>query len=128
MKNSTIIFIIIVLLLLFTGFILPRLLPSPEAPFGQHKWDSARPKMAVIESAIGAYLLNTGQYPTSLDDLISSPGLSGWVGPYLDEKQLYDPWDRLFIYKRYSDTYQLKSYGADGEPGGEGENEDIYND
>ena len=84
--------------------------------------------MAVIESAIGAYLLNTGQYPTSLDDLISSPGLSGWVGPYLDEKQLYDPWDRLFIYKRYSDTYQLKSYGADGEPGGEGENEDIYND
>ena len=91
-------------------------------------WNSARVRMAPIESVISTYLLNTGQYPQTLNDLIVDPGLPGWTGPYLKPSQIYDPWGRMYIYKINSNGYILISHGADGLPGGEGYNTDIYND
>ena len=88
--------------------------------------------MVPIESAIEAYHLNTGQYPAKLEDLVTCPeGNEGsWHGPYLKERQLYDPWDRSFIYEPNStdtDRYVIISYGEDGMQGGDGYGEDIYN-
>ena len=98
------------------------------------KWDIAKPKMKTIDTAIGAYLLNTGEYPSTLDDLIECPsGLEDvWAGPYLKESSLYDPWDNQYIYIPEGTinpgSYDLISYGEDGAQGGEGYNTDIYND
>ncbi len=91
------------------------------------KWDSCKSKIAPIESAIDTFLLNTNYYPKTLDELIVNPGLNGWAGPYLKEKQLYDPWDNPYTYLPYKGGYDLISYGADGVKGGEGYNQDIYN-
>ena len=101
---------------------------------GRAKRDLAQPKMTNIETAIDAFFLNTGQYPGSLDDLITCPsGLEDvWTGPYLKNSQLLDPWDNPYIYVPEGSinpgSYDLISYGADGAAGGEGENADIYND
>lgn len=125
----TIIFILIILTLLFFSIIIAQRLFKQTT---SAKYDAARPKMAPIESSIETFLQNTGQYPTTLNDLIENPGLPGWTGPYLKESQLYDPWDRMYIYipngTNNSNNFDIISYGADGVPGGEGINADIYND
>jgi general secretion pathway protein G len=90
------------------------------------RWDSARPKMAIIESAIDVYVKNTGHYPGSLDELLITP--PGMNEPYLKSTSLYDPWGNKYIYEPNSlnpEGYDLISYGADGKPGGKGENKDI---
>ena len=96
-----------------------------------HPYNSARAKMAPVESAIDTYKLNTGKLPSKLEDLVvCPPGLNGWAGPYLKTSQLYDPWDRPFTYEPNThdpNNYIIKSYGTDGKPGGKGYDADIYN-
>ena len=120
-----------------TGIILPLIilfyikLMSPNSySINETRFNLTRAKMTPVESAIEAYHINTSQYPVELEDMVKCPaGLEDlWKGPYLREIQLYDPWERPYIYNLTNDGYELISYGADGLPGGEGYNEDIYND
>jgi general secretion pathway protein G len=101
------------------------------------KKDLAKPKMALIESAIERFSLDCGQYPDDsmgLDALLIAPaGLEEkWNGPYLKESQLLDPWGNPYIYVADSEinpgSFDLVSLGADGVEGGEGDNEDIFNE
>ena len=116
--------VVIVILAMLSGIVAPKFFQQIE----KARWDSCRSKMTPIESSIDTFLLNTNYYPNSLDELVTDPGLAGWAGPYLKESQLYDPWDRPFIYNLTNNGYELMSYGADGVQGGEGYNADIYND
>lgn len=104
--------------------------------FGQS--DEARARlipsyMAVIGGKLDLYKLDVGKYPTSsegLKALIQNPGgVSNWNGPYLQEKQLKDPWNNEFLYSSpgQKGPYELKSLGADGKDGGEGPNRDVTN-
>jgi len=93
--------------------------------------------MKLVEDALERFAINCGRYPDGsegLGALLSAPEelAEKWRGPYLKRKQLNDPWDNPFVYEApgevSSDIYVLISYGADGEPGGEGDNEDITNE
>jgi len=122
--------VVIIILALLGGIAAPKLFKQ----IGRSRRDIARPKMVPIESAIGAYLLNTGEYPSTLDDLLMCPsGLENvWAGPYLKPSQLLDPWKNPYQYFPEGTinpgSYDLVSYGADSAQGGEGDNVDIYND
>jgi general secretion pathway protein G len=116
--------VVIVILSILSGIAAPKFFEQIK----KARYDSCKPKMAQIESVIETFLMNTQYYPENLNELISDPGLPGWAGPYLKEKQLYDPWGNPYQYILYNDGYDLFSYGADGQDGGEGYNEDIYND
>jgi general secretion pathway protein G len=48
-----------------------------------------------------------------------------WQGPYLDRELLKDAWGRPYLYAREEEYYSLKTLGADGEPGGDGANQDL---
>jgi general secretion pathway protein G len=127
---KTVIIMIGIIILLFIGF--HQIFFKPQIA---DRWGgSTRPKMTPIEAAIDAYHLNTNQYPVKLEDMITCPtGLEDlWKGPYLKESQMYDPWNRLYIYDPNGTLsgagYDIISYGADGKPGGEGYDTDIYND
>ncbi len=93
-----------------------------------------RIKMNLIEAAIDTYLLNTNQFPKTLNDLIVDPNIAGWCGPYVYKNQLNDTWGRPYIYRSYLNNqsqpngYIIISYGADGKPGGKGINTDFHND
>jgi len=104
---------------------------------GKAKRDIAKAKMANIESAIGMFYLDCGRYPDEsqgLSELIEMPAdLEGkWREPYLKQSELFDPWDNPYIYIEEGvvnpGSFDLISYGADGMEGGEGDDEDIYND
>jgi general secretion pathway protein G len=82
-----------------------------------------------IADAIDIFKSDTGQYPEKLDDLMTNPGLDRWNGPYL-RRQPLDSWDQPYIYEVLGEgtyPYELKTYGSDGNPGGEGEAKDYSN-
>jgi general secretion pathway protein G len=87
-------------------------------------------QIAQIRSAMDIFLIDTGRYPTEqegLDALIANNNtLPGWNGPYLrDGKLPNDPWGGVFSYKLENGNVRIMSLGADGQPGGEGQNADI---
>jgi general secretion pathway protein G len=125
--------VVIIILGLLAGVAAPRFIKS----ISKAKKDLAKPKMAIIDSAIQRFALDCGQYPDDsmgLDALLTPPaGLEEkWNGPYLKASQLLDPWDNPYIYIAEGEvnpgSFDLVSLGADGTEGGEGDNADIFND
>jgi len=95
----------------------------------------AKRQIDSLKTALKLYKLDTGTYPETEQGLsalrqIPTTGKipKNWrKGGYVLEEELNDPWGNKLIYKspgRYSD-YEIISYGADGQPGGDNENEDI---
>ena len=133
MKKITIpIFLIIITL--SVGIIVPRFIGQLESSHNGKEFPKSPPNahIGLVEAAIDTYKVNTNKLPEKLEDLIiCPPGLEGsWAGPYLKQSQLYDSWDKPFIYEPNSadqNRYVIISYGEDGIPGGEGYNKDIYN-
>jgi general secretion pathway protein G len=134
-KAFTIVELLVVILIIsmLAAFVAPRMFRR----LGQAKKDIARAKMANIENSLGRFYIDCGRYPDDsegLDALFSAPsGLDDrWKGPYLKRSDLIDPWDNPYDYHREGEvnpgSFDLISYGADGLVGGEGDNEDIYND
>ena len=82
-----------------------------------------------LEYAIQCFYEDHGRFPRSLDGLIADPGVDGWNGPYI-EKLPTNPWGQRYIFEftgKKPLRYELKTLGADGKEGGEGENKDYSN-
>ena len=64
-----------------------------------------------------------------LQALRVKPGdAENWNGPYMPKDVPKDPWQHDYIYKfpgDHGDEPDIISYGADGQPGGDGINADI---
>jgi general secretion pathway protein G len=110
--------------------------PNIFGHLGTAKDAAARSQMEMIGAALDAYRLDNGRYPTTaqgLDALRNPPTVEpqprNWRGPYLRREVPSDPWDNPYIFISPGEAnpagYDLMSYGADGQPGGEGENLDI---
>lgn len=98
--------------------------------------DSGKVKLAqsqvqTLAGKIETYQLDTGRYPAQLSDLVTNPGnASGWLGPYVKESELQDPWKNPIEYHIPGETqrFDLVSLGADGKAGGDSVNADIKNE
>ena len=87
-----------------------------------------------LSLALQKYKLDNGYYPTTeqgLDALVEIPSF-GKIPKKFPEKGYLskipkDPWDNdyVFISPGENGDFDIISYGADGEEGGENENEDI---
>jgi general secretion pathway protein G len=82
--------------------------------------------------ALEKYRVDTGGYPSAgegLESLRRNVGkLHTWRGPYLAGDVPLDPWGRPYIYSfpvRGRESPEVLSYGADGKPGGMGDDADI---
>jgi general secretion pathway protein G len=78
------------------------------------------------------FKLDVGRYPTAeegLEALVKKPpAAAAWAGPYLKGSVPVDPWSHPYLYKPGpGGSIEIMSLGADGQPGGEGENSDIRN-
>jgi general secretion pathway protein G len=95
------------------------------------KLKTAKAQIELFGTAFDALRLDVGRYPTSeegLKALREKPsGMEAWKGPYLPKEIPNDPWGKPYIYKSPGEhgDYDLMSYGLDGAPGGDGENEDV---
>lgn len=102
---------------------------KPVKPLDEKILERTKADFKSIQDAIDLYKSDTGAYPAKLEDLLTNPGIARWSGPYLRRPPL-DAWERPYIYERLDEgsfPYELKTYGADGKEGGEGENKDHSN-
>ncbi|BCA80379.1 type II secretion system major pseudopilin GspG [Desulfuromonas sp. AOP6] len=126
------IMVVVVILGILAGIVVPQLLDRPE--------EARRTKAAVqiksIEEALALYKLDNGNFPSTEQGLaaLAQKPATGLIptryreGGYL-KKIPQDPWNNNYVYLSPGTRgdYDLLSYGADGEPGGEGKNADITN-
>jgi general secretion pathway protein G len=95
------------------------------------KQAAAKMQIEMFGTALDAFRLDTGRYPTTeegLKALREKPsGVENWSGPYLPKEIPVDPWKNAYLYKSPGEhgDYDLVSYGADKVEGGDGENLDI---
>lgn len=119
--------VVIVIIGLLAGLVAPRYFGQ----VGKSNVNVARAQIDALGKALDQYRLDVGAYPTTdqgLEALIVKPdGVDRWTGPYLQKDVPPDPWGRAYRYKSPGDhgDYDLYTYGADGQPGGSGENVDI---
>ena len=88
-----------------------------------------------LHNQVNQFKLDTARFPTEdegLNALLEQPtDVSGYQpGGYLETTEIpQDAWKHDFIYQRYPESgkpFVVISYGADGEPGGEDNNADLY--
>jgi len=120
--------IVMIILGLLAALAGPRLIQK----VGSSKVKTARTQISMFETALDAYRLDVGAYPSTdqgLSALTNDPGSPGWDGPYLSKGLPTDPWNNPYVYAQPGELgeYDVISLGADGKPGGEDENADISN-
>jgi general secretion pathway protein G len=125
------IMVVVVILGILAAVIVPRLLSRPD----EAKVTKAKVDMKSIEASLGLFKLDNGFFPSTeqgLEALVSKPETGRIptrysVDGYL-KKAPVDPWHKPYLYISpgvHSRDFDLISYGADGEPGGEGFDADI---
>ncbi len=126
--------VVIVILGILAGFIVPRIMGRPE----EARRLKAKMQIQAIETALKLYKLDNGFYPTTeqgLQALVEPPTVGqlpkNWrQGGYLEKGKVpKDPWgnDYVYVCPGLHGEFDLSSYGADGQPGGEGNDADINN-
>jgi general secretion pathway protein G len=125
--------VVIAILGILAGLVLPRFMGRTE----EARRTKARIQIENLEGALKLYKLDSGIYPTTeqgLDALVQKPTTGAipknWRdGGYLEKGKVpLDPWGNPYVYLSpgaKNKDYDLKSLGADGEEGGEGDNQDI---
>ena len=110
------------------GLVGPRVLVY----LGESKAKAAKIQIESFGSALDLYYLDNGRYPTSSEGLTALVQRSGnsrtWNGPYLKGSAVpTDPWGQTYVYRSPGEhgTYDVVSYGADGQEGGTGTSADI---
>lgn len=120
--------VVLAILALLAGLVGPRVLSQ----LGGAKSKTAVVQIADLDKALELFKLDVGRFPTTeegLQALVTKPAsvASGWAGPYLKGGLPNDPWGRPYQYKLEGGTVLIQSLGADGAPGGDGENADLRN-
>ena len=124
--------VVIVILGILAGLIIPRIMGRPD----EARRAKARIQMEAIETSLKLYKLDNGNYPTTdqgLQALVEAPTIGtlpkNWrQGGYLERNKVpKDPWDNDYVYlcPGVHGEFDLSSYGADGQPGGDDKNKDI---
>ena len=121
--------VVLAILTLLAGLVGPRVLNQ----LGGAKSKTASVQIADLDKSLELFKLDVGRYPTTeegLDALVTRPGsANGWTGPYLKGGVPTDPWGKPYKYANPGPNggIEILSLGADGAPGGEGENADVRN-
>ena len=119
--------VVLAILTLLAGLVGPRVLGQ----LGGAKSKTAAVQIADLDKSLELFKLDVGRYPTTeegLEALVKKPGsANAWNGSYLKGGVPTDPWGHAYRYANNGGKIDIISLGADGAPGGEGENADIRN-
>ena len=126
-RGMTLIEVMVVLVIL--GLIAGAVAVNVMGQLGEAKIRQANNDVRQISDQVDAFRALRGRYPSTeegLGVLISERFLKA-----NKDGTLKDPWDKEYVYlhpgQAHPDAFDVKTYGADGQPGGDGENADIVN-
>jgi general secretion pathway protein G len=102
---------------------------------GKARVVAAKAQITAFMNALETYRMNAGNFPVQeqgLKALAEKPAVPPIPASYPPEGYIRkipkDPWGRDYVYLipgRDGKSYEILTYGADGEPGGEGEASDL---
>ncbi|MCF7958997.1 MAG: type II secretion system major pseudopilin GspG [Phycisphaerae bacterium] len=134
------ILVVVIIVAMLAAFLVPQVAKK----LGKAKSNLAKAGISALETGLQEYYTDMGHFPTEeeggLQALIRSPeqetedneGTGSWDGEYIKPSKLLDPWGHPYIYNPEGEinvgSYDIICFGADGEPGGDGENKDLFND
>jgi general secretion pathway protein G len=120
--------VVMTIIALFAALVAPNMLRHSDTA----RVTAARAQIHNFMTALGAYKLDTGTYPTTDQGLaalrVKPPDASQWSGPYMPQEIPKDPWGHDYGYRfpgEHGDEPDIVSLGADGQAGGDGLNADI---
>lgn len=124
--------VVIVILGLLTTLVAFAIIPQ----LGRANGEKAKTDIALLEQAVEMYRLGTLTYPSTADGLkalVTPPATLTdpsryQTGGYI-KKLPDDPWGRPYVYASPGQhgSFDISTLGADGAPGGTGENADLGN-
>lgn len=109
--------VVVTIIALFSAIAYQRLTPALE----QGRRTAAKTQIENLEAALQRFNIDYARFPTEEEGLEV-------LRPYLSQEIPMDPWQRPYIYRypgEHGPEPDVMSYGADGEEGGEGANEDV---
>jgi general secretion pathway protein G len=121
--------VVLAIIGLLVGYVGPRFFGQ----LGKSEVQVARAQIRAFQDALDQYRIDVGRYPNSdqgLSALVSAPpGVTNWQGPYLRREPPKDPWGQPYQYRSPGQFAEVDifSFGRDGQPGGEGDAQDIGN-
>ena len=120
--------VVVTIIGLFVALVGPRLWSNVD----KAKITAARAQIQDFMGALGTYKLDNGNFPTTEQGLaalrVKPADAAEWNGPYIPQEIPKDPWGHDYVYKfpgDHGDEPDIISYGADGQPGGDGINADV---
>jgi general secretion pathway protein G len=120
--------VVVTIIALFAALVAPVMFKQSD----KARVTAARAQIESFMTALGSYKLDTGVVPSTEEGLqalrVKPANLDSWQGPYLPKEIPLDPWGHPYVYKypgEHGDQPDIISYGADGQPGGDGLNADI---
>lgn len=124
------IMVVVVIIGILGALVVPKLMGRT----GESRVTAAKVDIATLMQALKLYKLDNQRYPTTeqgLKSLIEKPSTgpssNGWKAGGYVEKLPKDPWGNPYQYLSpgVKGEVDLFSYGADGQPGGTGEDSDV---
>ncbi|HOW97971.1 MAG TPA: type II secretion system major pseudopilin GspG [Kiritimatiellia bacterium] len=127
------ILVVVLIITILAGIVGVNILHKP----GEARVSAARMQLQQLKTAVQLYRAEQGAVPTQeqgLEALVSKttrePIPQNYPeGGYLDSRKVpLDPWSHDYIYLapgRRNESFEILSYGSDGEPGGGGEAGDL---
>ena len=128
-EGFTLIELLIVMVIL--GLLAAMVGPRMFGKVGTSRQKAAKAQISLFETSLDTYRLDVGKYPTTEQGLmalrVKPSGVEKWDGPYLPKDVPPDPWGKPYVYKSPGEhgDCDIIALGADGMPGGEGEDTDI---
>jgi len=122
-------------MLIIIGLLATLVVTKVATKIDQARVTTTRANLKTLHSAVNQFKMDTGRFPSEdlgLEELIEQPSdVENWEpGGYLETTELpRDGWGNDFIYELYPESgkqFVIKSYGADGEEGGEDYDADLF--
>lgn len=124
------IMVVVVILGILASIVVPKIMNRPD----EARMVKAKQDILAIQNALDLYKLDNGIYPTTdqgLLALVEQPTTNQIPGNWKAYLQAVpkDPWGRDYLYLNPGEHGEVDifTYGADGQPGGNGVNADIGN-
>lgn len=122
-------------MLIIIGLLAALVTTKVASKIDQARVTTTKANLKILHSAVNQFKMDTGRFPSEdigLMELIEQPSdvIRYEPGGYLETTEIpTDSWGNDFIYERFPESgkpFVIKSYGADGEEGGEGNDADLY--
>jgi len=126
----------IMVVVIIIGLLAAVIVPNVISKVDEAKIAKAKSDIQALETALTMYRLDNSKFPTTEQGLTAlvtqptDPTIKHWrAGGYI-QRVSKDPWGNEYQYVypgAHGKEYDLFSMGADGQPGGEGNDADIGN-